>query len=129
MSGWLVLRPPGSKSSSTKRYFILLPDFVLYSFRSEAEGHALTATPLPGYTVITGSALKGDSGCSEKDREKVIKMFHPSSKRTYYFAGTNQAEVERWSEFLQKASKAEALPTDGVGEDQSTSSTSEYENG
>ena len=96
MSGWLVLRPPGSKSSSTKRYFILLPDFVLYSFRSEAEGHALTATPLPGYTVITGSALKGDSGCSEKDREKVIKMFHPSSKRTYYFAGTNQAEVERY---------------------------------
>ena len=97
MSGWLVLRPAGSKSSSSnKRYFILLADFVLYSFRTEQEGHALTATPLPGYTVVTGQALKGDSGCSEKDRDKVIKMFHPSSKRTYYFAGTNPAEVERY---------------------------------
>ena len=95
MSGWLVLRPPGSKSSSNKRYFILLADFVLYSFRSETEEDALTATPLPGYTVLTGQALKGDSGCGEKDRDKVIKMFHPSSKRTYYFAGTNHVEVER----------------------------------
>ena len=91
----MVLRPPGSKSSSTKRFFILLSDFVLYSFRSEKDASALTATPVPGFMVLTGSGLKGDSGCSEKDREKVIKMFHPSSKRTYYFAGTAPTEVER----------------------------------
>jgi hypothetical protein len=56
-------------------------------------------------------------------------MFHPSSKRTYYFAGTNPSEVERWAEFLLKASKAEALPKgteNRLGEDPSTS---EYENG
>lgn len=98
-SGWLVLRPPGSKSVSNKRYFILLSDFVLYSFRSEVDNSALTATPLPGFTILTGAQLKGDSGsgCSEKDRDKVIKMFHPSSKRTYYFAGTNPSDVERYN--------------------------------
>ena len=97
-SGWLVLRPPGSKSVSNKRFFILLSDFVLYSFRSEVDCSALTATPLPGFTVLTGAQLKGDSGsgCSEKDRDKVIKMFHPSSKRTYYFAGTTASDVERY---------------------------------
>ena len=98
ISGWLVLRPPGSRSASAKRYFILLPDFVLYSFRSEDDSCALTATPLPGYTVLTGPGLKGDKegGCQEKDRDKVIKMFHPSSsKRTYYFAGTSPTEVVR----------------------------------
>ena len=79
MSGWLVLRPPGSKSSSNKRYFILLADFVLYSFRSEVEGHALTATPLPGYTVITGQALKGDSGC-----DIVVPLCH-----LYEYQGDN----------------------------------------
>ena len=94
-SGWLVLRPPGSKSSSTKRFFLLLPDFVLYSFRSEVDPCALTATPVPGFTILTGSQLKGDSGCSEKDRDKVIKMYHPPSKRTYYFAGTSAQDVER----------------------------------
>ena len=88
-SGWLVLRPPGSKSSSTKRFFLLLPDFVLYSFRTEVDPCALTATPVPGFTVLTGAQLKGDSGCSEKDRDKVIKMYHPPSKRTYFFAGTS----------------------------------------
>jgi len=131
-SGWLVLRPPGSKSSSNKRFFLLLPDFVLYSFRSEVDPCALTATPVPGFSILTGSQLKGDSGCSEKDRDKVIKMYHPPSKRTYYFAGTSAPDVERWAEALQMASRAEipvgsrdlALHSDN----QSTSST-EYENG
>lgn len=90
-----MLRPPGSKSAATKRFFLLLPDFVLYSFRGEEDESALTATPVPGFTVLTGPALKGDSATSEKDREKVIKMVHPPSKRTYYFAGTSAQEVER----------------------------------
>lgn len=93
---------------------------------------ALTATPVPGFNVLTGVQLKGDSGCSEKDRDKVIKMYHPPSKRTYYFAGTSAKDVERWAEALQMASRAEipvgsrdlALNSDN----QSTSST-EYENG
>jgi len=129
-------RPPGSKSSSTKRFFILLSDFVLYSFRTEVDTSALTATPLPGFTIATGAGLKGDSGCSDKDRDKVIKMFHPSSKRTYYFAGNSPVEVERWAEMLSMASKAEVPSSSSssntlsahVDETQSTSST-EYENG
>ena len=49
----------------------------------------------PAATVSTGAQLKGDGGCAERDRDKVIKLFHPGSKRTYYFAGTQPAEVER----------------------------------
>jgi len=135
-SGWLVLRPPGSKSVSNKRFFILLSDFVLYSFRSEVDCSALTATPLPGFTVLTGAQLKGDSGsgCSEKDRDKVIKMFHPSSKRTYYFAGTTASDVERWAEMLSLASRAEipessSTPTLTLPEDNQSTSSTEYENG
>lgn len=157
-SGWLVLRPPGSKSSAqaAKRYFLLLPDFVLYSFRGEEDTCALTATPVPGFTVSTGPQLKGDGGCADKDRDKVIKLAHPASKRTYYFAGTHVSEVERWADSLQKASRAElagglgqniggsqrsslsslgketgsinSLQREGGSDTQSTSST-EYENG
>lgn len=131
-SGWLVLRPPGSKSSSTKRFFLLLPDFVLYSFRTEVDPCALTATPVPGFTVLTGAQLKGDSGCSEKDRDKVIKMYHPPSKRTYFFAGTSAKDVERWAEALQMASRAE-IPVGsrdlGHNTDSQSTSSTEYENG
>ena len=95
-SGWLVLRTPGgSKPAPAKRFFLLLPDFVLYSYRSEAETAALTATPVPGFTVHLGPQLKGDSNAPEKDRDRIVKLVHSPSKRTYYFAGTNAKEVER----------------------------------
>ena len=94
-SGWLVLRPPGSKSASAKRFFLLAADFVLYSFRAEADPAALTATPVPGFSVLTGPGLKGDGACAERDRDRVIKMWHPQSKRTYYFAGNQTGDVER----------------------------------
>ena len=114
VSGWLVLRPPGSKAPSTKRFFLLLPDYVLYSFRSPADPTALTATPLPGSTVLTGPGLKGDSGCAERDREKVVKVVHGGSRRTYYLAGTSAPEVERWAELLAQAARAQPLPVPEV---------------
>lgn len=127
-SGWLVLRPTGSKAATSKRFFLLLPDYVLYSFRSPADTSALTATPLPGSTVLTGPGLKGDSGCAEKDREKVVKVVHGASRRTYYFAGTSAAEMERWAELMAQAARAEPLPQpEGASDSQSTSST-EFEN-
>jgi hypothetical protein len=94
-SGWLVLRTPGSKPAPAKRYFLLLPDFVLYSYRSEADPAALTATPVPGFTVHAGGQLKGDSNAPDKDRDRIVKLVHPPSKRTYYFAGTTAQDVER----------------------------------
>ncbi len=115
MSGFLVLKPGVGSSSraakSVKRYFSLLPDFVLYTFRTESDERALTATPLPGYTVLTGAQLKGDASVPEKEREKTIKMFvqpqqasatqQPAAsdsqfKKVYYFAGTTPEEVERY---------------------------------
>ena len=126
-SGWLVLRPTGSKAATSKRFFLLLPDYVLYSFRSPADTSALTATPLPGSTVLTGPGLKGDSGCAEKDREKVVKVVHGASRRTYYFAGTSAGEMERWAELMAQAARAEPLPQPEGSDSQSTSST-EFDN-
>ena len=94
-AGWLVLRPPGSKPATAKRYFVLRPDFVLYSFRTETDGAALTATPIPGFCVSTGAERKGDAHAPEKDRGRIIKLHHPSNKRLYYFAGISEPEVER----------------------------------
>jgi len=92
----LVLRSPGIKSSSSsKRFFVLLPDFVLYSYRGEQDSSALTATPLPGFSVGWGADLRGDGYAPEKDRDRVIKLYHPSSNRVYYFAGNNTSDVRR----------------------------------
>ena len=118
MSGYLVLKPSSQTSASFrsaagKRWFALLPDFVLYTYRTEGDAFALTATPMPGYTVLYGNELKGDGSVSEKDRDKIIKMvFLPSAfvgghgglqvggaqsgyRKAYYFAGTQPEEVER----------------------------------
>jgi len=127
-SGWLVLRPTGSKAATTKRFFLLLPDYVLYSFRSPADTSALTATPLPGSTVLTGPGLKGDSGCAEKDREKVVKVVHGASRRTYYFAGTSATEMERWAELMAQAARAEPLPQPEPGSDSQSTSSTEFDN-
>ena len=124
-SGWLVLRPPGSKAVTSKRFFLLLPDYVLYSFRSAEDTSALTATPVPGFTVLTGLGLKGDGGCTERDREKVIKLVHGHSRRTYYFAGTSASEVERWAEVLGQAARAEPLASGEVDSQSISSAESE----
>ena len=113
MSGFLVLKPGVGSSSRTaksvKRWFSLLPDFVLYAFRTELDERAMTATPLPGYTVLTGAQLKADPSVAERDRDKIIKMFVQQSsngvncdsnvsqlfQKVYYFAGNSVEEVER----------------------------------
>ena len=95
-NGWLVLRPPrGTAAKASKRFFLLLPDFVLYSFRGESDSSALTATPVPGFTVMAGQELS-DKDASDKDRDKIIKMFHPSTNKVYYFAGASRREVARY---------------------------------
>lgn len=65
---------------ANRRWFLLLPDFVLYSFRGPTDATALTATPLPGLFVYHGHAhLKGDSSVSDKDKERTIKISHVQS--------------------------------------------------
>lgn len=119
MSGYLVLKPSSSQSSGSARsvagklWFALLPDFVLYTYRTENDERALTATPMPGYAVLYGNELRGDGSVMERDRDKIIKMvFLPSTfvgghgglqvggaqngyRKAYYFAGTQPEEVER----------------------------------
>ena len=65
---------------ANRRWFVLLPDFVLYSFRGPNDLTALTASPLPGLFVYYGHAhLKGDSSVSDKDKDRTIKITHVQS--------------------------------------------------
>ena len=116
MCGYLSLRAcqlslagvvTGGGAAPVKRWFSLHSDFVLYTFKSESDCQAMTATPMPGYTVLTGLELKGESGIAEKDRDKTIKMFYaplmtsqPSSvsaacRKAYFFTGSSVVEVKR----------------------------------
>jgi hypothetical protein len=100
-SGWLTLRTSGHKPS--KRFFLLLSDFVLYSFKSETDTVALTATPLPGYQVATGGQLRGDGQPVEKECERTIRLQHPSKdhpsrvskKRINYFVSESVHDAQR----------------------------------
>ena len=71
--GWLVVRQAagGAKSSGSKRWFVLRPDFVLYSFRGEADTVALTATPVPGLRVASGAELRQD----KHHRQNLFNLF------------------------------------------------------
>jgi hypothetical protein len=98
VSGHLMLKCGlGEAKTPVRRFFALLPDFVLYSFRSEADDRALTATPLPGHVVVTGAELKGDAAVPERDRLKIIRMStqHSTYRKVYYFAGAAVDEVQR----------------------------------
>lgn len=116
MCGYLSLRAcqlslsgvvTGSGAGPVKRWFSLHSDFVLYTFKSEYDCHALTATPMPGYTILTGQELKGETGVPERDRDKTIKMFYAplmtsqqsslsaACRKAYFFTGSAQVEVKR----------------------------------
>ena len=114
-SGYLTLKSgeglfgSGSRQPQ-KRWFALLPDFVLYSFKSEESTEALTATPIPGHTILGGAEIKSDTNVSDKDKERVIKLFYASNqfnnnsnahpvpvvaRKTYYLTGNSKDEMER----------------------------------
>ncbi len=88
-----------------------MPDFVLYTFKSSEDLEALTATPIPGHTVLGGaSELKNDSLVT--DRDKTLKLFYSpnqfssnnnsspvpvAAKKTYYLVGNSCQEMQRYS--------------------------------
>ena len=114
-SGYLSLKSGeglfgGGSKQPQKRWFALLPEFVLYSFKSEDASEALTATPMPGWSVMGGDELKGDTNVSDKEKDKVVKLFYASNlfnnnsnahpapvmaRKTYYLVGSSKDEMER----------------------------------
>lgn len=101
-SGYLQLR---TNKSWVRRWFVLHPDFVLYSFRAHTDQHAMTATPIPGYTIDKVLEFKGES---VGDTEKIFKMCH--TKKVYYFQADSKGIADKWVHVLQMAAKAE-LPS------------------
>ena len=111
LSGYLHLKSGvsgGGGSKPVKRWFALLPDFVLYSFKSNEASEALTATPIPGLTVMGGADWKGDAMVSDKD--KTLKLCYSSvtvpsnnnsqvplaARKTYYLMANTKEDIERY---------------------------------
>ncbi|XP_037092674.1 FYVE, RhoGEF and PH domain-containing protein 3-like [Pollicipes pollicipes] len=106
LSGYLQLR---SRKAWSRRWFCLREDFVLYSYQAEEALRALTATPVPGFTVTWGGASsKAEPGVADKDRERTLKLTHV--RKSYLFLGEGKEDIGRWVAALQKAARAEALP-------------------
>ncbi|KAJ8683067.1 hypothetical protein QAD02_018859 [Eretmocerus hayati] len=104
LSGYLLLKTQASKPW-TRRWFALHVDFVLYTFKSEHERMALTATPMPGFTVTEASELPSDDPLGAKDRVRAFKIYH--SRKCYYLQALTQEDLDRWLNALQLATKAE----------------------
>ncbi|XP_076760404.1 FYVE, RhoGEF and PH domain-containing protein 1 isoform X2 [Xylocopa sonorina] len=112
ISGYLMLKTQASKPW-TRRWFALHVDFVLYTFKSEFENTALTATPMPGFIVTEGIELSVEDPLSSKDRSKALKIHH--SRKIYYLQASSDEDKEKWFHALQLATKAE-LPSFGAEE-------------
>ncbi|XP_057342226.1 FYVE, RhoGEF and PH domain-containing protein 4-like isoform X2 [Microplitis mediator] len=113
LSGYLLLKTQASKPW-TRRWFALHPDFVLYTFKSDSESLALTATPMPGYTLTEGNELPDDDPLSQRDRKGSFKIYH--SRKCYYLQASSYEDKERWTHALSLATKAE-LPHPVTEED------------
>ncbi|XP_043460754.1 FYVE, RhoGEF and PH domain-containing protein 4-like [Leptopilina heterotoma] len=107
-SGYLLLKTQASKHW-TRRWFSLHTDFVLYTFKSDSENMAMTATPLPGFIVIEGKELPDEDPLNSKDRIRAFKIHH--SRKGYYLQASSQENKEKWVHVLKLATKAE-LPQD-----------------
>ena len=97
-SGFLKLRAlnarTGNVEKPSKRWFVLKGNFVLYSYHKETDSQALTASPLPGYTILHGDELKGDEFVHEGDRDRVIKMFVRRSSFVSYGDGSSTLKLQ-----------------------------------
>lgn len=77
----------------TRRWFALHADFVLYTFKSESENMALTATPMPGFIVTEGIKLSDEDPLSFKDRPRALKMHH--SRKSYYLQALSDEDKQK----------------------------------
>lgn len=92
LSGYLLLKTQASKPW-TRRWFALHNDFVLYTFKTESERTAMTATPMPGFTVTEGTDLPDEDALNAKDRVRAFKIHH--SRKSYYLQASLQTDKER----------------------------------
>ncbi|KAF2357676.1 Pleckstrin domain [Trinorchestia longiramus] len=104
LKGPLLLRTTPRKGWQ-ERFFALHCDFVLYSFSSSEDTTAVTATPLPGYTITQLAGARGD-GVSDKERDRAFKLHY--SKKQYFFLAPSKEDCYKWVTALQRAARAEA---------------------
>ena len=74
-----------------KRYWFLIKDMVLYTYRASEDVAALESHPLPGYKVSTATApIKGFPA------SMIIELSHSGRTNMYFFTETPDAH-ERYS--------------------------------
>ena len=91
LSGFLFLKTQASKPW-TRRWFALHADFVLYTFKSDTDSLALTATPMPGFALTEGVKLPEDDPLNIRDRKGTFKIHH--SRKCYYLQANSQEETD-----------------------------------
>lgn len=99
ISGYLLLKTQASKPWA-RRWFALHTDFVLYTFKSDSESLALTATPMPGYTLTEGTDLPDDDPLNTRDRKGTFKIHH--SRKCYYLQAFSQEKKNRYKQILEE---------------------------
>ncbi|XP_023290700.1 FYVE, RhoGEF and PH domain-containing protein 4 isoform X2 [Orussus abietinus] len=92
LSSYMLLKTQASKPW-TRRWFALHSDFVLYSFKSDTDKLAMTATPMPGFTVTEGTNLHDEDPLSMRDRERAFKIHH--SRKYYYLQASSEQDTEK----------------------------------
>lgn len=92
LSGYLSLKTQAGKPW-TRRWFALHVDFVLYSFKTEVESTAMTATPMPGFTVTEGTRLPDEDPLNTRDRIRAFKIYH--SRKCYYLQASSQQNKQK----------------------------------
>lgn len=88
ISGWLQRY---TEKKTWKRYWCVIKNMVLYSFKASEDVRAVQTLPLPGYNVsIAEECIKGH------EAELTIKLYHESTKSTIFFYAENEQDLKRW---------------------------------
>lgn len=92
LSDYLLLKTQASQPW-IRKWFALHIDFVLYSFKSDTDSIAMTATPMPGFVIVEGIDLSEEDPLNAKDRIHAFKIHH--SKKSYYLQASSQESKEK----------------------------------
>ncbi|XP_036358901.1 FYVE, RhoGEF and PH domain-containing protein 2 isoform X2 [Octopus sinensis] len=95
-----------------RRFFSVHDNFVMYIFKSNQDGYALSTMPLPGYTVTVI-----DENDPIVDRTHVFKLSQ-REQQVHYFKAESDQQLQKWVEVLRKVVILE-LPESYVKEDAS----------
>lgn len=73
-----------NQSQMNERFFLLLPDFVLYIYQSQSDASAIRAIPLPGYSLALQEQLQ------------TLKLYCQSLNKVFFFKANSEKDFQRF---------------------------------